>query len=424
MNMTHVDLFTGICGFTLAAQWAGFDTAAMCEINPYCRQLIKLRYPRIKVYGNIKKLSWTRFIADTQHTGSHEPEKRKGSGKGKNGKQAGKKTGCELKGQDCFAPDPELHRCDKPEISAEQRPHNKNLAGGITLLTGGFPCQPFSVAGERRGADDDRFLWPEMFRVVKEFRPAWVIAENVGGLTSMVQWTNILEMAGEADFFEEVGKIYERTGDGILNRICNDLETAGYDVQPIIIPACAVGASHRRDRIWIIGHAECRGLPGDAWGRSGEKPANGYSDAFANRAGSGLPHSHAANPDKFNTYDSGHGAGEILRQRGKTPEIRGCKITDHSQCTGLEGHSEYGENPQRRSIKSRSVFPSSWGLNWIDVASRLCRVDDGLPVSLDGFKLSKSRHRMERLKGLGNAILPELAYRIIGAIAAIERGEV
>jgi len=103
----------------------------------------------------------------------------------------------------------------------------------IDLLTGGFPCQPFSIAGKRGGREDDRYLWPEMLRVISEVRPTWVLAENVAGIVNLA-----------------------------LDQVCSDLEGEGYEVQSFIIPACAVNAPHRRDRVWIVGYCNQEGLEG------------------------------------------------------------------------------------------------------------------------------------------------------------------
>lgn len=101
--------------------------------------------------------------------------------------------------------------------------------GKVDVLTGGFPCQPFSVAGDRRGTNDDRFLWPEMLRVIREINPSWVVAENVRGIAS-----------------QDGGMVFER--------VHTEMEHHGYEVQAFCIPACAVGAPHRRDRVWFIAH--------------------------------------------------------------------------------------------------------------------------------------------------------------------------
>ena len=104
-------------------------------------------------------------------------------------------------------------------------------AGRIDIISGGFPCQPFSVAGKRKGSEDERHLWPEMLRVIGECKPRWVVGENVRGLVS---WSDGL----------------------VLEEVCSDLETIGYSVQSFIIPACATGAPHRRDRVWIVAHSD------------------------------------------------------------------------------------------------------------------------------------------------------------------------
>lgn len=154
----------------------------------------------------------------------------------------------------------------------------KNL-GRVEIISGGFPCQPFSQAGKRAGASDSRFLWPEMFRVVRELRPRWVVAENVRGLLSL-------------------------DGGRIHHRICSELEAEGYEVRTLLLPACAFGAPHRRDRVWILAHAE--GIDLRAWnmgedGRkdrnnaAGEGPAtrrlpNWEAEPGVRRVADGIPH--------------------------------------------------------------------------------------------------------------------------------------
>ncbi|MFV0377779.1 MAG: DNA cytosine methyltransferase [Mangrovibacterium sp.] len=136
--------------------------------------------------------------------------------------------------------------------------------GKIFLLTGGFPCQPFSVAGSRTGADDDRYLWPELCRVIDEIRPTWVIGENVDGILSMVQPGTPLEVGGQTTLFGQGDTIYEEQQQYITGIISSDLERIGYDIQPLLIPAAAVGAKHRRNRVWFVGHAKHDGLPTSA----------------------------------------------------------------------------------------------------------------------------------------------------------------
>jgi DNA (cytosine-5)-methyltransferase 1 len=124
--------------------------------------------------------------------------------------------------------------------------------GKIDVLTGGFPCQPFSVAGQRKGADDNRYLWPEMLRVIRETRPLWVIGENVAGITNMVQPGSETDVETKGNQDEENYKETILEQEYIINTICDDIEREGYSVQPIIIPACGVGAPHKRYRVWFI----------------------------------------------------------------------------------------------------------------------------------------------------------------------------
>lgn len=125
--------------------------------------------------------------------------------------------------------------------------------GRIDVLTGGFPCQPFSIAGKRKGADDNRYLWPHMLRAIREIRPTWVIGENVAGILTMVQPGEEIEVGNQPSFFgEDDRKRVLLRQEYVIETICKDLEREGYSVQPMLIPACAVGAPHRRDRVWII----------------------------------------------------------------------------------------------------------------------------------------------------------------------------
>ena len=124
--------------------------------------------------------------------------------------------------------------------------------GKIDILTGGFPCQPFSCAGKRKGADDDRYLWPEMLRAIREIQPSWVVGENVAGILTLVQPGSESEVGGETSLFGEDNEIWERRQQYIVETVCQDLEREGYSVQPFVIPACAVGAPHRRDRVWFV----------------------------------------------------------------------------------------------------------------------------------------------------------------------------
>ncbi len=123
--------------------------------------------------------------------------------------------------------------------------------GKVDVLTGGFPCQSFSLAGRRKGADDNRYLWPQMLRAIRQIHPTWVVGENVAGIKTMVESCQVTQMGRTDDLFEE-NYIYREESRFTLDKICADLEAEGYSVQPIVIPACSVGAPHRKDRVWIV----------------------------------------------------------------------------------------------------------------------------------------------------------------------------
>ena len=134
--------------------------------------------------------------------------------------------------------------------------------GKIDVLTGGFPCQPFSVAGRRKGKEDDRYLWPEMLRAIREIRPTWIVGENVAGILSMVQPGREAEVEHQAALFEATDKETILEQEYVVETICRDIEQEGYTIQPIVIPACAVGAPHRRDRVFFIAHRSDAGTEG------------------------------------------------------------------------------------------------------------------------------------------------------------------
>lgn len=137
----------------------------------------------------------------------------------------------------------------------------KKWRGKIDVLTGGFPCQPFSVAGQRKGTDDNRYLWPQMLRAIQEIQPTWVIGENVAGILTMVQPGEEIEVANGCSIFEEDNrKRVLLRQEYVVETICQDLEREGYSIQPMLIPACAVGAPHRRDRVWFVAHRTNTGI--------------------------------------------------------------------------------------------------------------------------------------------------------------------
>ena len=255
--MRALSLFSGIGGLDLAAEAAGIEIVAMCEIEPFCQKVLHKHWPEIPIYSDVRL----------------------------------------LKGED---------------------------VGAVELIFGGFPCQPFSVAGDQRGFDDERYLWPEFSRLVEEIRPVWVVGENVPG---------ILRIAADS--------------------ICKDLELKGYSVGIWDFEAASVGALHRRERIFFVGHAERSGLSRDYRRRTVQESADRRED---------VPND-------------------------------GC---EHSK-------------EQRRPCPIQTAYSSAGCRSWWSAEPNVCRVAHGIP------------NRVDRLRALGNAVVPAQAYPLFKAIAEIER---
>ena len=249
----------------------------------------------------------------------------------------------------------------------------------IDLLSAGTPCQPASQAGKRRGTADDRWLWPKTFQIIREFHPRWVILENVRGLLTL-----------------DNGVAFEDC--------CLELETSGYEVQSFIVPACAIGAPHRRDRYWIIANAN----------DSRDRTQSDRND----RNGSEKNEGQKEQPQFGGRIQPDQRKGRELWRQGQrcggdaehTDSSRLQRMREELNGSGPAG-LQYRENPE-------------WGQNWFEIASQLCRVDDGLPVELDGLKLTAAKHREERLKGGGNAIVPQVAETFMTIIKAIDEGRI
>jgi DNA (cytosine-5)-methyltransferase 1 len=253
--------------------------------------------------------------------------------------------------------------------------------GSIDILTGGFPCQPYSSAGKRLGKEDERHLWPEMLRAIQEIEPTYIVGENVRGLTN---WN----------------------GGVVFEEVCADLENCGYEVQPVLLPACAIGAPHRRDRIWFVAantnsirfnQCECDNEINTSEGRINAlndiDENDGQGDA-SNTESKGLERSRFQNGFANNVFNSECiGRTEIGNDNGHL------KKTQQKKC----GEQQF----------SGTDSTQSW---WRDFPSQspVCSGDDGLPTELDGITFSK--WRQESIKGYGNAIVPQVAYQIFKAI--------
>jgi len=286
MSLTHISLFAGIGGFDLAAEWAGFKTVLMVEIDPYCQKILRKHWPNTPIIGDIRDV--TKETVENPRSGGLSKQDICSQ------QQGGAKIICTS----------QSGLSDNRAGIFKGQTHTINP---ITLITGGFPCQPVSCAGKRRGKEDDRWLWPEMLRVISEVRPTWVVAENVVGLLRMG-----------------------------FNDCVSDLESEGYETISFLIPACGVDSPHRRDRVFIVAHSrqlECIGKSPDGQGGNGQKSPR--------------------------------------------LEVSPCSVG--------------------------RIGPEYWA-----VEPDVGRVAHGVPA------------RVDRLKGLGNAVVPQQIYPILRAIAEIE----
>jgi DNA (cytosine-5)-methyltransferase 1 len=314
--MKHLSLFSGIGGLDLAAEWAGFETVAFVERDPYCQRVLGKRWPGVPILSDV------RLVAD--------------AGRGRCGREGGGEV-------------------EQPGGAEVIR------AGEICLVSGGFPCQPHSVAGKRQASADDRDLWPEVARVLREIRPRWFVGENVPGL-----------------LHSESGRFFG----GILG----DLADMGYRVGWGVWGAADVGALHRRERVFIVAYAQDLGheRAGAAWnGRDG--PPNGgddVADALGLRQ---------LQPQGGECLERGR-AGDCGEAMADTDSQRGC-----GGPAGLEDAAHAWES-------SRDSRERIW-----NAEPPVGRVADGVSG------------RAHRLRALGNAVVPQQAFPLFAEIARIER---
>lgn len=258
--------------------------------------------------------------------------------------------------------------------------------GHIDIITGGFPCQPFSHAGKRKGTDDSRYLWPAMLETIRRVKPSYVVGENVAGLVSM-----------------ENGKT--------LDRILADLEDEGYATEQVIIPACAIGAWHRRDRIWIIAHNANAGIKN--LHRRGNTICRCENVPHSRLLGSEIDEQQAAGFVECGE-DAAYGDNQGLQIRGKSERI---------EKKGWE--NENGSVKQFAGNDGRTLSTERGGFG--TTKSLLGGMAYGLPSFMDGYwdrepegvprVATGVKDRVNRLKGLGNAIVPQIALQLFKAIA-------
>lgn len=325
--MTHLSLFTGIGGLDLAAEWAGFETVGQCEWADYPTKVLEKHWPDVPRWRDIRTLTKEDF-------------------------------------------------------------HERTGLRTVDVISGGFPCQPFSVAGKRRGKEDDRYLWPEMLRVIQELRPAWVVGENVAGIVSMA-----------------------------LDQVLSDLEGIGYACQTLVIPACAVDAPHRRDRCAIVGYAKHDGLSSAAIFGSAEKAGRNKpqgANASSKPAGTGMRRNCAAVADTERIRPWENGDQSAHDEKRDDPAYREKRYTELCEA-GRSGSTFFNAESQCGDWGKQIAKPAGWpgppnGL-WWDAEPGVGRVAHGVP------------HRVDRLRCLGNAVVPQQFYPVFKAIAdAMQEG--
>lgn len=342
-QVIHYDLFAGIGGFSLALDniYGKQNTRHIfVERDEFCQLVLKKHWPEADYYSCINEFNSYAKHKRLERSKQNETQRYFG-------------------------------QCSREYGNKEQ-----------IVLTGGFPCQPFSQAGQRKGTADDRYLWPAMFESIRLIRPDWIIAENVAGL---VTWNEGM----------------------VLEQVCSDLESEGYEVQPFIIPACAVNAPHRRDRVWIVAN------------RSSERRNNGAD----NRQERQILHNENGDAPQNQPERQGRECG-VGQNPSITPNSEGGRQRWSESERDRGGQSEEtlgncnrnaSDTESQHSEKRATCESYSWDENWDEVAASLCRMADGLSYWVDR-RGKKRNSRIQRLKALGNSIVPQVAEIIFRQI--------
>jgi DNA (cytosine-5)-methyltransferase 1 len=273
-------------------------------------------------------------------------------------------------------------------------------SGTIDILTGGFPCQPYSTAGKRKGKEDERHLWPEMLRAIREISPRWVVGENVSGLVS---WN----------------------GGMVFKEVQADLEAEGYEVLPFLLPACGVNAPHKRERVWFIAHATICNDHRNKRGFSETECRSKFNNISSlGESGNGLCEEKITPntaPQRERSGANEPGEDETSRQQleraesGRNNNDNGIsRITPNTFSIG-QPRKEYGQ--AKRGWITEASFPNDW--QNFPTQPPLCSGNDGLSSRLAGITFSK--HRNESIKGYGNAIVPQVALQIFKAIEQLAK---
>lgn len=326
--MNHLDLFSGIGGFSLAARWAGIETIAFCERDKFCQQVLKKHWPDVPIYTDIKDFNGLMY------------------------------------------------------------------RGKVDILTAGFPCQPFSVAGKQKGINDDRYLWPDTMRIIERTQPAWCILENVPGIIPH------------------------------LDPILEDLEKEGYSWQAFLIPASAVHAPHKRERLWIVAYRDRErfDIRGYNWKeRHVQIDCESHVAALQSEWTQFQPESWAT----FNTQEwlgfTADTAGERPQREGSSGQSLHSETNTERQATNAfddsintiskpssQTNSSLSAERSERHTDTSEHWTDSAIFHWQEDQPPIPGVDVRLPNGLD------------RNKSLGNSIVPQIPYLFMKMILCIE----
>jgi DNA (cytosine-5)-methyltransferase 1 len=284
---------------------------------------------------------------------------------------------------------------DAEQFTDIKKSNFTKYANRIDILTGGFPCQPYSQAGKRLGKEDDRHLWPEMLRAIREIQPRWVVGENVRGLTN---WN----------------------GGVVFDEVQADLEAEGYEITPFLLPACAVNAPHRRDRIWFVAkNSSSNGCLCRESNKEGTEIWKQRNTCTRGIDGICLQTGNVTNPN-CNGLHQRNSNNEINTSEGRfnafsnTNESNGNGDASNTKDIRREDALENGELERGRF--GQSYQRNAW--DSFPSVSPICTGDDGISDRLDSITFPKWRN--ESIKAGGNAIVPQVVYQIFKAIESYE----
>ena len=303
-------------------------------------------------------------------------------------------------------------RKHRPDVPIFQDVRNVHYDGSVDIITGGYPCQPFSLAGKRQGSEDDRHPWPPMFDLVRKHRPTWVIGENVAGHITMG-----------------------------LDDVLADLGGEGYSCRAFGIPACAVDARHRRQRVWIVAYRQRAGLQGYAGHGDGGGEPGRIAQGQDGSVGAGRICGDVSDSDKINDVGIRYGAGEVCGERSPAPEIlRSEDVADPMRNRRDAGRGSDGEydraelDADGKHNRSEDVADPAGTGSLPAAQSGICGREESRRAWYEQFErqgrwpaepgVGRVAHgvpdRIHRIKALGNAIVPQVAHRIALAILKVE----